>query len=303
MTKPLFLTGGTGFVGRRVIAALAARSDPGDVRLLVRPRSRASLPALPKSWRVVEGDLGDPPTWAPAVPAAGTVLHLAALTGKATRAEHWRQNVEATGHVLRAAQAAGAARIVFVSSIAAGYRERRRYHYADAKARAEADVAASGLDWMVVRPTLVLGPASPVLAGLQRLAAAPRPMLFGPGQPTQPIHVDDLAAALAAAVELPRLDGDTVELGGPDVIDLADLLERVRAALGLPRRRPLHLPLRATQAALAALEPIALRLLPFTAGQLALFANPSVAAPHPLQAVLPRPHRGIREMLEAAPGG
>ena len=59
----------------------------------------------------------------------------------------------------------------------------------------------------------------------------------------------------------------------------------------------LHLPLRPTRELLSLLEPVFLPLLPFTAGQLAFFANPTVASPDPLLARLPAPTRDVAAML------
>lgn len=102
---------------------------------------------------------------------------------------------------------------------------------------------------------------------------------------------------LVAAAALPRLGGTTVDLGGRDEIGLGELLGRLRTSSGLPRRRPVRIPLGPVRAVLAALEPVALPVLPFTAGQLAMFANPSVAAAHPLHAALPAPERDLDAML------
>lgn len=295
---PLFLTGGSGFVGRRVVALLAARGA-SDVRLLVRQQGRTSLPAPgPDGWRYVPGDLvGQEQPWVEALAGVDTVIHLAALTGKGSRRAHFAANLEATRRLVDAARAAGVRRFLHVSSVAAGYADRRHYHYGNAKAAAEVVVASSGLETLVVRPTMVLGPGSPALPNLTRMATLPRPLIFGRNHPVQPIHVDDLAAILVAALDLPVWRGQTVEVGGPEVVDLRTIVARIRQARGLPPRSPLALPLEPMRTLLALVEPLLLRWLPFTAGQLAGFANPIVAAPLPADVPLPRPGRGLETML------
>lgn len=295
---PLFLTGGSGFVGRRVVSLLADRGV-SDIRLLVREPTRTPLPEpRPHGWRYVSGDLlGEEQPWTEALAGVDTVVHLAALTGKGSRRAHFATNLEATRRLVDAARAAGVRRFLHVSSVAAGYADRRHYHYGNAKAAAEAVVAGSGLETLVVRPTMVLGPGSPVLANLVRMATLRRPLIFGRDHPVQPIHVDDLAATLVAALDLPVWRGQTVEVGGPEVVDLRRIIARIRQARGLPARSPLALPLEPTRTLLGLVEPLLLPLLPFTAGQLAGFANPIVATALPADVPLPKPGIGLGAML------
>jgi nucleoside-diphosphate-sugar epimerase len=199
---------------------------------------------------------------------------------------------------VEAARAAGVPRFIFVSSIAAGFPDRRGYPYAASKSEAEQIVLAAGLDTLVIRPTMVLGPGSPVLTGLRRLAGAPLGIVFGSGRvPVQPIHRDDLVDLLLGALSLDPLGGRTIEVGGPETIDLIDLLRRIRRVRTAGAGPMLHLPLGPTRALLSVLEPALFSLLPFTAGQLASFANPGVARADPLTPQMHRAGRGIDEML------
>lgn len=298
---PLFLTGASGFVGRRVLRLLA-RTDYSDVRLLSRDPDRlAASGALPPSWRAVPGSLTEPDAWAEHLQGVETVVHLAAATGKVRAKVHLEVNLEGTRHLLERARQAGIRRFLFVSSIAVTYRHRPHYHYAAAKSAAEALVQSSGMNWLIVRPTVVLGPGSPALLSLRRLALLPVPLLFGRGeQPVQPIHVEDLARLLVAALAIERWGGHAIEAGGPETLTLEELLVRIRAARKPGHARFRHLPLKPTRLALGVLEPILFPLLPFTAGQLALFANPSLAASDAFLAQLPAPMLGIAEMLAEA---
>lgn len=212
-------------------------------------------------------------------------------------------NLEGTRTLLDAAGHSGVRRFLFVSSIAVTYTQRPHYHYAEAKLAAESLLADSGLDYLIVRPTVVLGPGSPLLASLRRLALLPVPVIFGDGSTlVQPIHVDDLAGLLVAALELPAWNGQAISAGGPEILDIETLLLRLRRqARGSRATRPVRLPVAPVRLLLSLLEPVALPLLPFTAGQLAIFLNPGVADPHPLLARLPHPRRRLDEMLGAMP--
>jgi NADH dehydrogenase len=301
----LFVTGASGFIGRRVLRALV-RDGYEDVRLLTRhPAHISADPAvqLPLGWSVVGGDLSRPSEWKSRLEGADTVVHLAASTGKVRRREHFDAIVGGTQRLLDAARVAGVSRFMFVSSVAAGFANRRYYPYADAKAAAEALVRESAFDWLIVRPTMVFGPGSPVLAGMKKLAMLPLPLIFGSGtDPVEPIFVDDLAAMLVAALEIRPWSAKTITLGGPERVTTEELLGRLRA-LGNSHKaqaRFTHLPLPLFREILGTLEPLLFPLMPLTAGQLATFANPSVGDRDAFVAQLPAPAMRIAEMLAAS---
>jgi len=298
---PLFLTGATGFVGRRLLERLPSALY-SDIRCLTRDPER--LPASRAGgarWEAVPGDLSTPERWAERLAGVETVLHLGAITGKARPEAFEAVNHLATRELLERAGAAGVRRFIFVSSIAAGFADQRHYPYAHSKARGERAVLASGLDVLIVRPTMVLGPGSAVLTGLRRLAAAPVAIVFGAGRvPVQPIHVDDLADLLIAALALEPLGGRTIEAGGAEVLELDALLRRIRVAATGRAGPMVHVPLAPVRAIVAAVEPVAFNFLPFTAGQLASFANAGTARPDPLVDALHRPALDLAAMLFGA---
>ena len=303
MIAPLFVTGASGFVGRRVLRLLA-QSGQTDVRLLSRtPVGLTSGGTLPHGARVVHGDLASVSSWLPALEGVDTVLHLASSTGKVRRSDHFDAIVGGTERLLDAARGAGVSRFLFVSSIAAGFEHRRYYHYAEAKRAAEALVRASSFDWLIVRPTMVLGPESPVLSGLRTLATLPLPVIFGSGNaPVEPIAVDDLAAILVAALDVNPWGGRTISIGGPERVTVEELIARIRSSAVTARFT--HIPLAPVRELLGALEPLFFPLLPMLAGQLATFANPSVGASDDFTAGLPVPTTRIAAMLgEGTRGG
>ncbi|MBK6486546.1 MAG: NAD(P)H-binding protein [Gemmatimonadetes bacterium] len=301
--RALVVTGATGFVGRRVVEALRVRSAAGStcaVTLLVRDPASPALPSpLPDGWRVVPCDLArdDPPPGA--IARGSVVLHLAAATGRLAPAVMRAVNVEGTRRLVEGARSAGAAHLVFVSSIAAGFADRRWYHYAEAKRDAERLVAGSAVPHTVVRPTMVFGPGSPVQEGLRRLATGGAPIVLGRGDvAVQPVHVDDLAAVLVALASMPPGDSTTLEVGGRDRMSLRALLAHMRAASGLPPRDPWSVPLAAPRLALALAERVVGPRLPVTAGQLASFVNDSAAAPNAVVQHLLPAARTLRDMLD-----
>ena len=299
---PVFLTGASGFIGQRVVAQLAALGAK-DVTLFLRNASRVGLHASPSTWRVVEWDLAASDVPPNTMSADAVVLHLAAATGNADPRTLQRVNVEATARLLEAGRTARVKHVVFVSSIAAGYSDKRWAPYAKSKLAAEHLVASAGLPHTIVRPTMVFGPGSPNQRALERLATLARPVMAGHGHVrVQPIHVDDLASALVQLVAAPVPSVTPVTLGGPSVVTMRELFAAIRRARGLPPRDPVSLPLEAVRRVLAILGAATASRLPVSAGQFVAFANDSVADPPGDGLQLPAARISLESMLGPAPG-
>jgi UDP-glucose 4-epimerase len=231
----LAITGGTGFVGRRLLAlasppwqALARRSQPN---------TRAGT-----IW--VEGDLANTAALARLCEGADAVIHIAGVVNAASRAGFEAGNITGTANILAAAEAAGVRRFVHVSSLAA--REPALSNYGSSKAGAEALVAASALDWVMVRPPAVYGPGDTEMLPLIKLAGAGWGLApGGAAARLSLIHVDDLARALLtlAAAGPSRtvleLDDGRGETGGYSHAEFAAL---AAAAQGRPQVWMLPIP-------------------------------------------------------------
>jgi nucleoside-diphosphate-sugar epimerase len=301
---PVCLTGASGFIGQRVVERLRALGAK-DVALLVRNASRVTLLASQSNWRVVELDFATGPIPPHAISADAVVLHLAAATGNSDPRTLQRVNVDATARLVEAAHAADAKHIVFVSSIAAGYRDKRWAPYAESKLAAEHVVARAGIPHTIVRPTMVFGPGSPNQRALERLATLVRPVLAGHGHVrVQPIHVDDLASALVQLVITPPpvTSPAPVTIGGPNVVTMRELFAAIRRARGLPPRDPVSLPLEAVRRTLAILGAATASRLPVSAGQFVAFANDSVADPQADGVHLPAARISLEAMLGSPAG-
>lgn len=289
----IFLTGATGFIGGRVLRRLAA----GRSRVVCLARDPARLPDLGGTEvEAVRGELDAPEPWADAMRGCDTVVHLAALTGKAKASEHFRINSEAVGTLLEAAERAGVRRFVFVSTIAVRYPELSRYPYARAKEEAETRVRSSGMDWAIVRPTVVLGPGSALWDKFLALASAPVLPVFGSGRnEIQPVHVDDVAEVVAGLAEGGALGGRVVEVGGRDTVPMETFLRRVRREAKGKEGPVVRVPVAPLIGALGLMEPVLLGALPATAGQFYVFAHDSSAAADTAPDAARR--RGIAEII------
>ena len=139
----IFVTGGSGFIGRRFLAAL--REGGFDrVTCLTRKPAPTAGTASP-GWKYLPGDLSAPESYSSHLAQADLVVHLAAATGNASPDELRRINVDATRRLLQECERHGVSRMLYVSSIAAKYRDLEHYAYGRSKAEAESAVRASRL--------------------------------------------------------------------------------------------------------------------------------------------------------------
>ena len=161
--ETIAVTGGTGFVGRSVMAVLAERG------LRVRALTRAPRPDVDGAVIWVQGDLGDEAALARLAEGADGFIHIAGLTKADHQSKLLHANSQGAGAAAVAARAAGVRRFVHVSSIAA--REPHLSDYAYSKRAGErAVIAALGdVELVIVRPPAILGPGDEATAPLLRL--------------------------------------------------------------------------------------------------------------------------------------
>jgi nucleoside-diphosphate-sugar epimerase len=182
----LAVTGATGFVGSHFIdAALAAGHE---VRALTR---RPQPDRAGMAW--IDGSLSDRDSLRRLVDHCDAMVHIAGILNARDRAAFDAGNVDGTLNVLAASTAAGIQRFVHVSSLAA--REPDLSMYGGSKARAEALVERSGLDWVMVRPPAVYGPGDTETLDLFAMARRGLVLLPPKGR-LSVIHVRDLADLL-----------------------------------------------------------------------------------------------------------
>lgn len=226
------VTGGTGFVGSRLMAALAKQGH--DVQALTR---RPQVAAKGVTW--IAGSLEDDDALNRMVEGAQAVIHVAGVINS-DAAGFEAGNVRGTAAVIAAARNAGIQRFVHVSSLAA--REPNLSRYGASKARAEALVRDSGLGFAIVRPPAVYGPGDRETLELFRMAKRGL-ILLPPRGRLSLIHADDLARlliALAATKTPPPLtEPDDGKAGGWTHRELAKALGRAFGrnafALSMPR--------------------------------------------------------------------
>jgi NADH dehydrogenase len=238
----ILVTGGTGFVGPRVVRALRERDLP--VRALVRNASGRSSTTL-AAWAadLVQGDMTDRESLRRAVEGADVVVHLVAIR-QGSQEQFHRVMEEGTRDLVAASKEAGVKRFVLMSALGTSEETKDLVPYYHAKWEQEQTVQASGLEHVIFRPSFVFAKDGGILPTFRRLArVSPVTPIIGSGeQRIQPIWVDDVAAYFAQGADKAEAANRIFELGGPDAVSWNDFWARLKRTLG-QRRPSLHVPM------------------------------------------------------------
>jgi uncharacterized protein YbjT (DUF2867 family) len=218
--RRVVVTGGTGFVGRRTVPLLIER---GFQPWLVARSDEAATKARAMGAEVVMADLGDVAMLQRAFSDSGSdvLLNIASL---------------GFGHgpgIVEACRASGIRRAVFVSTTA-------MFTTLNASTKAtriaaEDAITSSGLDYTIIRPTMIYGGPDDrnvcrLLTALERRPIMPLP---GGGRGLQqPVHVEDLAEVLVAAIDRAVSIGKAYNVAGRDVLSFREMVLECGRALG-----------------------------------------------------------------------
>jgi len=274
----IFVTGGTGFVGKAVVRALQAHGF--IVRCLVRPGSEQDL----RGFEAIErapGDVLIPKGLADAIHGCSAVIHLVGIIREhpAIGVRFERLHPAATAHVLEAAQTAGASRYLHMSALGTRPGARSRYH--QTKWEAEELVRRSGLKWTIFRPSVIYGPGDGFVTMLARMVRwLPVVPVIGDGRSQlQPVPVEQIAEAFARALEREATVGQTYEAGGPRPYSFVEILDLIGAALGKRRVRKVYQPIGLMRPLVRVLERAP--FFPLTSDQLLMLEEENVCDPAP----------------------
>ncbi len=247
----VLVTGGTGVVGESAVTELIRRGH--TVRLLTRHAEEAAE-SWPRNVEPFAGDIGLQESITEAAAHCDAVLHVAGIVKEAPPEITFQKvNVDGTSHLIKEAEVRGVPRFVYVSSLGAGTGE-SAYHVS--KREAEELVRAFRGNWTILQPGNVYGPGDEVISLLLKMVRTLpiMPVIGGGDQQFQPIWHEDLAVALADALERNDLAGQTVEVAGEEVTSMNDLLDKLAEVTGKnPPRLPVpHLLAAAGTKAMAA---------------------------------------------------
>jgi NADH dehydrogenase len=268
---PVSVLGGTGFLGRRVVATLAAAG--WRVRMVAR-RPQAWHPGT--GVEAVAADIRNAAVLAAALDGAAAVVNAVGLYVERGAETFDAVHVLGARRIAEHAAAGGVARLVHVSGI--GVDGASPSAYVRARAHGEQAVREAFPGATVLRPSVLYGAGDALLSTLDAMSRlTPVLPLFGRGETRlQPVHVDDVAAAVVRVLEQPASAGQVYELGGPRTWTYRELVELVLHHRA--RHRPL-LPVPFVTWDLIARVAGAFPDPPLTRDQVALMREDNVVAP------------------------
>jgi NADH dehydrogenase len=289
------VTGANGFVGRHAVARLL--SGRHEVRALIseRPGAETELPGGGVRMDVRRADVRKPESLRGAFDGFDTIIHTVAVPTE--RKQRFAEvNVAGVAHVVAEARRAGVTRIVHMSALGAD--PRSPYPYLRSKGEGQALVTGSGIAHVVLRPSLLFGQGDDFFPRLAFSLLFPVVPVPGDGTSRfQPVHVDDVAQALVAAVERREISG-VHEIGGPEVVTYDEMLAETMRGTG--KRRPtLHVPVPLMKPP-ALVMGLVMSDPPVTVAQLDLLAvdnTPRENALAPVFGVRARPFKGALDYL------
>jgi uncharacterized protein YbjT (DUF2867 family) len=221
--------GGSGFLGRNVVRALAKR----DFRIRVavrRPELAGHLQPLGRVGQIhaVQANVRYPASVEAAMRDSQVAINLVGILAAGGAQSFDAVQTKGAETVAQAAASVGA-RVVHVSAIGAD--ENALSAYARAKAAGEKAVLAAVPSATILRPSIVFGPEDQFtnrFAALARISPL-LPLIGGGVTKMQPVYVGDVATAVAAAVDGKAKPGATYELGGPEVLTMREIMEVILA--------------------------------------------------------------------------
>ena len=243
----VFVTGGTGYVGRNVLRALLASGHIPVV--LVRQQSTAKLPAdLHEKTEVVNGKVNAPESYLTQLESCEAVINLLGIIrefpGKGIT--FYDAHVRCTQSLLNASKNAGITRFFQMSAL--GVRAGACTDYQQTKFEAEQLVQSAGLDWTIFRPSLIVGHEEEgcenfitTLRDLLTMLPFVVPVLGSGEYRFQPIAVDDIAAGFVRALTTP-VAGKIYDVAGSERFSFNELLDLVGAGMGIKKLK-IHQPL------------------------------------------------------------
>ncbi len=221
------ITGGTGFIGRHLAQRLAAEGV--EVVLLARS-DHEELSG--RGMAFVASDLSDPAVLRTAFAGCDAVAHCAGINRELKDQTYQKVHIEGTKNVVEAARAAGVKKVALMSFLRARPNCGSAYH--ESKWAAEELVRASGLDYTIVRASMVYGRGDHMLDHLSHaLHTFPFFAMVGfKEKGIRPLAIEDLVDVLRAALVGGRLTRQTVAVTGAEELYLSEAVRRVERVTG-----------------------------------------------------------------------
>jgi len=232
----ILVTGATGFVGRHIVQALVA--DKHDLVLTSRAAHNEKQGC---TWRVIDFATAlDPEDWEEVLKNVELVINAVGIF-KPTRTQSFAAlHDEAPRALFEACKRAGVRRVIQISALGADEKAGSEYHLS--KRRADDALAGSGLEWVVLRPSLIIGGEGESWRFFKALACLPVTPVIGDGaQPLQPVAICDVVKAVRASIHKAQAAGRRIDIVGADNLTQESYLQALASWLGRKNFRAVKL--------------------------------------------------------------
>lgn len=281
----ILVCGANGFIGRHLCEALQAAGH----RILRGVR----LPRTPQEIAIDytrDTDVGD---WLPRLAGVDVVVNAVGILSESRTARFDAIHRDAPIALFKACEQAGVKRVVQVSALG-GKDDGNWTPYMRTKREADAWLTQSRLDWIIFRPSLVVGTDGDSSRFFRAMTSLPLIGLPGKGdQCVQPVHIDDLCAAVVRVVDSGAYSRKVLEIAGPEAISYRGMLAAYRDAMELPP--PLWLPVPMVLMRGAAAVAVHLPQGVFSPDTLRMLEEGSIADSSALADILGTPPRGVKD--------
>jgi len=232
----VFMTGGTGKIGKRLIEKMDLSKY--DVYVLCRNKEHELIPLL----KVVLGDLAESESYSSVFKnKIDIVVHMGAITHTNNVSKYYKINAEATSELIKLCESSGIKKFVFISTRAISD---KGGHYSRSKAMAETYVRQSGLKWVIMRMAEVYGipGGEGVDLVLDRIKNMPIVPIIGNGEYSiAPVHVSDAVSVIIRAIEKDGINNKLYNVAGPENFTYNEFIDRILKLSGL-RKIKIHIP-------------------------------------------------------------
>jgi uncharacterized protein YbjT (DUF2867 family) len=233
----VLLTGASGFIGKRLGAALRRQGHQVVCAARHPPEASCTRTIVADFTRDVRAE-----DWLPRLTGIDVVINAAGILREDRRQTFESIHVLAPVALFNACVTAGVGRVIQISALGADASARSGYHLS--KRRADEVLAKLPLEWVIVQPSIVYGAGGTSARLFTALATAPLIPLPGSGeQRIQPLHVDDLIDGILALLRSEASWRSRIPFVGPEALTLADFLAHLRTAMKLSRARFIRIPL------------------------------------------------------------
>ncbi len=243
----IFLTGSTGFVGKRILQDLL--ENKYQVRCLVRKGSEQKIshykdPVLVKTGiDIVNGDIADAASLDGKLEGCDAVINLVGIIrefrGKGITYE--KLHYEGTANLVKAAWSQKVRRFIQMSAL--GARPDGKTQYQQTKFRAEECIRTSGFDYTIFRPSIIFGPGDKFVNLFANMLRTQQfvPVVGNGRYQMQPVAVENVSMGFVKSIERKDAIGKTFDVGGPEKIEFNQIIDIIGEVICAPPHK-IHIP-------------------------------------------------------------